>query len=337
MNVSSVKDRLRNYARVVNKPYQEILTYYALERTIYRLSVSDYADHFVLKGGIFLYAIHDKDYSRATTDIDIMAQKMTNDAVKMHQIFAEILSIESDDALTYDLDTLKVTNITEFKEYHGLNVSVLSMLEKSKIRITIDIGYDDVIVPGKVKMTYPTILELNAPEVFAYSLESVIAEKFEAIVANGLLNSRYKDFYDICMLARENKFDGRQLASAIEETFSHRHTALSSEVSAFGEEFYGDSINQMRWEAFLKKKKAMLPISLKETVLTNSRFLMPLVKKLLSGENVEGICWDNQTSDWIEKTEDEYDLVEAERAYAEYKIDPVAYSLDELEKMLDKK
>lgn len=298
MNVQSVKDRLKNYAKETNKPYQEVLTYYALERTIYRLSLSEYAENFVLKGGIFLYAIHDKNYVRATTDIDMMAQRLTNDAVKMRMIFSEILSIKIDDALKYDPDTLKVNVITEFKEYHGLNVSVVALLDRTRIPVTIDIGYDDVIIPEKVRMSYPTILDMDAPEVYVYSLESVIAEKFEAIVSNGLLNSRYKDFYDIFVLSRENCYDGNLLAKAIIETFEHRRTALSADVSAFTEDYYRNSINETRWNAFLKKKKVLLYVSLETVVKADRDFLIPLINRTKAGETDSDICWNNEKGVW---------------------------------------
>jgi len=299
MNVNSVKDRLKNYSKKTGKPYQEILTYYALERTIYRLSKSDYVSNFVIKGGIYLYAIHDKNYVRATTDIDMMAQRITNDAEEMKGIFTEILSTDTDDAIKYDLNTLDVHNITEFKEYHGLNVSVVALLDRTRIPVAIDIGYNDIIVPDKVRMTYPTILDMDAPEIYAYSLESVIAEKLEAIVSNGLANSRYKDFYDIYVLSREHSFIESELAIAIKETFGHRKTELPGNITAFTEEFYGDPIHESRWASFLKRKKVEKPLSLKDIIVEDSKFINPLIPRILSAAFSKEIKWDIESGSWI--------------------------------------
>ena len=298
MNVQSAKDRLRNYSKKTNKPYQEVLTYYALERTIYRLSKSEYVDNFVIKGGIYLYAIHDMNYTRATTDIDLMAQLITNDAERMKQIFTEILLVDAEDAIKYDLNTLEVHNITEFKKYHGLNVSVVALLDKTRIPVTIDIGYNDIIVPDKVMMTYPTILDFDAPEIYAYSLESVIAEKLEAIVSNGLGNSRYKDFYDIYVLSTEKSFNEMDLANAIKVTFNHRNTVLTENISGFTEEFYGDRLHESRWASFLKKKKIENASSLTEIIHEDSKFIIPLVSNILNGTVSNNTVWDHKQRMW---------------------------------------
>ena len=124
-NATSVKDRLKKQAIEDGKTVQDKLVTFGLERTIYRLSISEYAERFTLKGGIFLYALFEGEYARATMDIDLLAQRIPNDADEMKKIFHDIFSIECDDALRFDLNTLKVINITEFKEYHGVNVSVM--------------------------------------------------------------------------------------------------------------------------------------------------------------------------------------------------------------------
>ena len=123
-SVASIKDRLKNRSRETGKTLQELYTVYGLERTIYRLSISKYKDNFTLKGGIFLYALFEGNYARATTDIDFLAQKISNELEDMKAVFTEIFSLEADDPLRYDLNTLNVTSITEFKKYHGVNVSI---------------------------------------------------------------------------------------------------------------------------------------------------------------------------------------------------------------------
>ena len=132
MNADSVKSRLKNFAIKNGCTFQEALTYYGLERTIYRISVSKYAEHFVLKGGIFLYAIFDRNYERATTDVDLLARYISNSGEEMKNIFRDILSLNCDDALIYDIDSVTVEDITEFKEYHGLHVSAAGYLDRTK-------------------------------------------------------------------------------------------------------------------------------------------------------------------------------------------------------------
>ena len=196
MNADSIKARLKNFAISNNITFQEALIYYGLERTVYRISVSEYAEHFVLKGGIFLYAIFDRNYERATTDIDLLARKISNSSEEMKQVFKDILAQTEDDALVFDTGSVSVEDITEFKEYHGLHISVVGYLDRTKIPIGIDIGFGDIIYPNAVKMDFPVILDMEAPRINVYSLESSIAEKLEAIIHTGYLNSRYKDFYE---------------------------------------------------------------------------------------------------------------------------------------------
>ena len=154
----------------------------------------------MLKGGIFPYAIFDRNYKRATTDVVLLARRIPNSSAEMKGIFRELLAQDTDDALTFDVDSITVEDITEFKEYHGLHISAEAYLDRTRLPISIDIGFGDVIYPDAVKMDFPVILDMEAPKVNAYSLESSIAEKLEAIVHNGYLNSRYKDFYDIYIL-----------------------------------------------------------------------------------------------------------------------------------------
>ena len=132
----SVKDRLKNQAVASGKTFQEALTAYGLERTIYRLSVSEYVERFTLKGGIFLYALFEGEFARVTRDIDLLAKNMPNNVEDMKKVFENIFSIECDDALRYDLDTLDVTDITEFKEYHGVNVSIMAYLDRTKVPVS---------------------------------------------------------------------------------------------------------------------------------------------------------------------------------------------------------
>ena len=277
MNADSVKARLKNFAVRSGCSFQEALVYYGLERTIYRISVSPYASHFVLKGGIFLYAIFDRKYERATTDVDLLARRISNSAEKMKSVFCDIFAQDVDDALVFDLDSITAEDITEFKEYHGLHISAVAYLNRTRIPIGIDIGFGDVIYPDTVEMEFPVILNMEAPKVNAYSLESSIAEKLEAIVKNGFPNSRYKDFYGIYVLSGRYIFSYEELHNAVTETFTNRNTPMTMDTAAFSDEFLGDTMHQTRWKSFLKKKKAMIPVSMNDAMTRIKAFVKPLL------------------------------------------------------------
>lgn len=287
-----MKARLRNFAIETGHTFQEALTYYGLERTIYRLSVSKYAEHFVLKGGIFLYAIFQREYVRTTTDVDLLARRISNGAEEMKSVFREILSLNADDALVFDTESITVEDISKIKEYHGLHISAVGYLDRTRIPIGIDIGFGDVVYPDAVKMDFPVILDMEAPRVNAYSLESSIAEKLEAIIRNGYLNSRYKDFYDIYVLSWKYSFTYADLRNAVVETFKNRETAMTMETAAFGDEFLNDPVHQTRWDAFLKKKNALMPVSMNEAMERVKRFAAPLL------EGPEFILWSPERGTW---------------------------------------
>ena len=286
INAISVKDRLKKQAIEDGKTMQDKLLTFGIERTIYRLSVSPYAERFTLKGGIFLYALFDGAYARATMDIDLLAQRIPNDAEEMKKVFRDIFSIECDDALKFDLNTLEVINITEFKEYHGVNVFIMGYLDRTKVPVSIDIGFGDVIYPERVKMEFPVLLDMEVPEVYAYSIYSVIAEKFEAFVSLGLANGRYKDFYDIYVLADRYDLNGTELKNAIVETFTHRGTGFD-DISAFDEGFTEDATRQGRWRAFIKKKKVLIKVEFEETMQLLQELLLPIVNAIQNEKSFE--------------------------------------------------
>lgn len=296
-NATSVKDRLKKQAIEDGKTVQDKLVTFGLERTIYRLSISEYAERFTLKGGIFLYALFEGEYARATMDIDLLAQRIPNDADEMKKIFHDIFSIECDDALRFDLNTLKVINITEFKEYHGVNVSIMGYLERTRIPVSIDIGFGDVVYPERMKMEFPVLLDMEVPEIYAYSIYSVIAEKFEAFVSLGFANGRYKDFYDIYVLADRYDLNGMELKKAIIETFTHRGTEFD-DIVAFEDGFTDDGIRQGRWRAFIKKKKAMLNVEFEETMQLLKDLLLPIVKSIRNENSFEQ-TWNKETKSWM--------------------------------------
>ena len=296
INANSIKDRLKNLAKQDGSTMQEKLVTYAIERTIYRLSISPYNERFTLKGGIFLYALFDKQFSRVTRDIDLLGQYISNDINEISIVFREIFSISCDDALMFDLNSLSVDSITEFKEYHGVNVNIIAFLDRTKIPVSIDVGFGDIVYPNRIKMEFPSLLSMEEPIVYAYSLYSAIAEKFEAIVSLGYINSRYKDYYDIYVLASEFNLSGELLKEAVVETFSHRNTGFKDMV-VFEKTFINDSLRESRWNAFIKKKKAMINLTFKETMSTIEILLEPIVDSI--NNNTEFLLnWDSLNKKW---------------------------------------
>jgi domain of hypothetical function DUF1814 (fragment) len=293
----SVKDRLKNLAKEDGRTMQDELVTYGLERAIYRLSISEYAERFTLKGGIFLYALFDGNFARATVDIDLLAQHISNDAEEMKKVFQDIFSIKCDDALQFDLESLDVINITEFKEYHGVNVSIMGYLDRTRVSVSIDIGFGDVVYPERMRMTFPVLLDMDAPEVYAYSIYSVIAEKFEAFVSLGLANGRYKDFYDIYVLSANYDLNGNELKNAIVETFMHRETTFD-DIVAFEPDFIEDTVRQGRWNAFIKKKKAMMKIEFEEAIEQSKKLLLPIVEAIEQNKKFD-YQWDRDKKEWI--------------------------------------
>ena len=224
---ASVRQRLLNKARETGRPFSELLQYFAMERFLYRLSKSEYADKFVLKGALMLTAWN-APLLRPTMDIDLLG-RIGNDIGAMTAIVREICAghVEPDDGLVFDAATVQGERIAEAAEYEGVRVRFRATLDAARIQMQLDVGFGDIVVPAAVPTTYPTILDLPAPHLLAYSRETAIAEKFEAMVKLGELNSRMKDFFDIWLLSRSFDFDGPRLCEAIEKTFKRRGTRFA--------------------------------------------------------------------------------------------------------------
>jgi len=182
---ASVKGQLRNLAQTQNRSFQEILQSYALERTIYRLSISPYDRRFTLKGGVFLYGLFSGNFPRSTADIDLLGHHISNEINTLKGIFSNIFAIICDDELDFDLNSLEIHPIAVTKAYPGARLTIICYLERTKILVAIDIGFGDAPIPNKTKMDFPVLLNDPIPQVYVYSKESVIAEKLEAIVSLG--------------------------------------------------------------------------------------------------------------------------------------------------------
>ena len=277
-SAASVRQRLLNHSKTKQKPFNEILQYYAMERFLYRLSLSQHKNKFVLKGALML-RIWNALESRPTMDIDMLG-KTSNEAENIIQQIKEILFVEViEDGIYFDAATLQAEQIKEDADYHGIRVLFKGSLDKAKIHMQIDIGFGDVVYPLPEESVMPTILDLPAPELIAYSKESVIAEKFEAMIKLGSLNSRMKDFYDIWILSRQFDFHGTDLTEAIRLTFDNRSTSIPVEIEAFSEQFIKSK--QIQWTAFAKRiNQEHVPVQFQDIISGLQSFLYPLASAL---------------------------------------------------------
>ena len=250
---TSIRALLQNKAKDTNRPFAEVLQYYGMERFLYRFSRSKYSDKFVLKGAL-LFTVWQIPERRTTLDIDFLA-RYDNQVASIEKVMKDVCDVSVDpDGLIFDAKTIQGRKIKEDADYEGVRVKFLGFLERSRITMQIDVGFGDIIYPKTKVIDYPVILDFPRPHLKGYPPESVISEKFEAMVKLGLLNSRMKDFYDIWLMMRQFDFNGSNLAEALRRTFEHRKTDLPKTKPLFAEEIYDEkSDRQTLWKAFLRK------------------------------------------------------------------------------------
>ena len=252
----SVKERLLNLSRAEHYSPQMMISRYMQERLLYRLSISDYRERFILKGGALLYA-HDRFEARPTLDIDFMAMHINNDKENIKRIIKEICNVDcATDGTDYDAETIEAEDITVNKEYHGVRVSVIAHLDTARQRVSMDIGFGDVVTPAPQELVFPALIDtVPQAEIGAYSLETVIAEKFHAMIVLSLANSRMKDFFDVYRILVAGRVDGEILSDAIKSTFTNRETGYRENHPLFTEEFFASKDRQSFWNGFLRKIK----------------------------------------------------------------------------------
>lgn len=283
---ASIRQKLLNKAKADNRPFNELLQYYASERFLYRLSQSAYADRFVLKGAMMLRVWRSPE-CRATMDIDMLGRTSNREADITAQ-FRDILSVDVEpDGLVFDPDSIITQNIAEEADYQGMRVMLRCRLDSARINLQIDIGFSDKVFPEPEITEIPAIIHLPSPRMLCYSRESSIAEKLHAMVNLDVANSRMKDFYDIWMLARHFDFEGRLLSGAISQTFSQRRTDIPDAPVAFTAEFAQDK--QVQWTAFHRRLgQDALPEDFAEVVMVIRDFLMPVISALRDGRSLDG-------------------------------------------------
>ncbi len=251
---ASVRQRLLNRARAEGRPFQEILQYFSIERFLYRLAKSPFADQFVLKGALLLTAWK-APVTRPTIDIDLAGQT-SNELEHVRSIIADVCQLNAEpDGLEFDAASIEVQRIKEDAEYEGVRLRFNATLARARIRMQVDIGFGDVIVPEPTEVEYPAMLEFPPPVPRGYPKETVVAEKLEALTVLGMLNSRIKDYDDLALLSRLYSFEGALLVLAIRSTFLHRGTTVEANPVGLREAYSSDPARAAQWRAFLRRSR----------------------------------------------------------------------------------
>lgn len=273
---ASVRQKLANLAKESKRPFAELLQYYAMERFLYRLSQSEYKDRLVLKGAL-MFVVWGTPRSRATKDIDLLA-RTDNSIANLVKVVKSICHIEVEaDGLVFDPSLVKGEKIKADADYEGVRLLFQGKLEQARIHMQIDVGFGDSVTPAPTAIDYPVILDLPAPQLKGYPPETVVAEKFEAMVKLGMINTRMKDFYDLWLLSRQFDFDGETLSKAIRTTFAHRGTTLTATPMAFTAAFHDEKLPQ--WRAFLSRTGLTgAPETLKDAIVPIKEFLVPIAE-----------------------------------------------------------
>ena len=257
--IASIRQRLLDRARMRGEDFQLVLDRFAVERLLYRLSISVHSDQFLLKGAL-LFALWFDQQHRPTRDADLLGFGPP-DAERLKKVIVELCAMESDDGLRFDVGSIGVEPIREEAAYEGLRARLVAFLGESRCHVQWDVGFGDAVTPGPQEVEYPVMLdEFQPPRLRVYPRETVFAEKLEAIATLGIANSRMKDYFDLLALSREQAMDLMVLAVAIRATFERRGTALPDGMP-FGltEAFATDAQKQAQWNAFLRRNRLSAP------------------------------------------------------------------------------
>lgn len=246
---ASVRARLLNINRQQKRDFQEVLTRFALERLLYRMSLSEHASVFILKGAL-LFVLWSEELHRYTQDMDLLGSGEPSPE-RMARIFREICQTAAlDDGMVFHPDSVTADYIRKDTVYHGVRVKLLVTLERARIPIQVDIGYGDAVVPEPQEHTFPSLLEFPSPRVRAYARETSIAEKLLALTTLGMDNSRMKDYFDLWLLARTFDFDGEMLCEAIAATFQRQREPFPVERPiGLTPEFSASAVKRTQWSA----------------------------------------------------------------------------------------
>ena len=295
---ASVLAKLKNKAKASGISYQQCLQLFFQEEFLRRLAGSKYADNFILKGGLFIYTLTNFE-SRATVDVDFLMRGLHNDLARMDEIIAEILAVDTgNDFVTFKAG--KTEPIALQRKYHGISTQITGYIKNVRVPFNVDIGVGDVIVPNAQRRNIQTQLDgYEKPEILTYSLESTIAEKFDAILQRFELTGRMKDFYDIYYLSRTFDFDGLKLQTAIQETLQNRGTAYEKDSFDRILALVDDPDMQTKWRYFLKTLgNPDMPFA--DVIAGIKAFLLPVWNTMMAEEELQ-FSWSPIGLEWRTK------------------------------------
>lgn len=256
--IQSIRQRLLNRARERGEDFQLTLVRYGVERFLYRMSLSECAGEYVVKGATLFEVWLDQPH-RPTRDLDVNRHEAVPRA-QLESHVRDICAVEFlDDGLAFDLSGLTIDPIRRAQEGKGLRARFLARLGQARIHLQLDVGFGDVVTPAPSLQEFPTLLDLPAPRVKLYPRETFIAEKFEAMVRLGRINSRYKDFSDVALLARHTEFQASGLREACQNTFERRGTPVTpgDAPEALRPAFYSDGDRRKAWAGFARENLSL--------------------------------------------------------------------------------
>jgi hypothetical protein len=297
--VASIRQRLLNHAKAHNDNYQRILTRYAIERLLFRLSQTEARDRYILKGAM-LFVTWPAHAFRPTGDLDLLGQG-DPDPAAIAELFSRICQVAvPEDGIIFDTATLVVEGVREEDKYQGARLSLRGRLGTAVIPVQVDIGFGDQVYPAPSRQTFPSLLpELPAADVLMYPPETVVAEKFEAMIRFAEENGRIKDFHDIWVTARTFPFDLAVLAEAVRGTLGRRNTAIPAELPlALMPPFAERQSTQALWTGFLRRSPPTLPPPPFDELLGElRRFFEPVLGALASPDAGQG-RWNPARGAW---------------------------------------
>jgi len=272
---ASIRQRLLNRARQEQEPFDAVLNRFGRERLLYRIGISEYRQQFLLKGAMLFALWYDMPH-RPTRDMDLLGFG-AGELYVLERVFREITQQPVDDGLRFS-ETVKAVETRKEADYAGARVTVMATLEQARIPLQIDIGFGDLVTPAAEQINYPVLLDdLSPPRLGAYPVYTVVAEKLQAIVSLGMVNTRLKDYFDLQVLLEREQLDEEVLVAAVRRTFAVRSTPLPQEVPlGLSPEFADDYGKQAQWRAFLRANE-LVEVPLSDVVERLSTWLMPVL------------------------------------------------------------
>ena len=290
---ASVRERLLQLSRKTDRSFDAVLRQYGQERFLYRLSISPYRANFILKGGLLFFSLS-VPLRRPTVDIDFLGIKLTDNPEKLKTVFTEISQIACRDGIEYHPIRMSINRIKEGTDFTGSRIIIPAILAKARVSLQIDVAFGDVVTKGPRVFEFPTLLDLPKPSIFAYSMETMIAEKFQAIALRQTATSRMKDFFDITYLSEVMPFDGDDLLEAFSKTFNRRGAGAGQAESVFSAEFASNPGLASMWKGFLARNRIIYPDDFTIIMKKIRYFLEPVVTKTCKNR-----MWDNKSNAWL--------------------------------------